>query len=135
MNYINTLFYINLFKNKEYKNYNTIYVKLRNYLDNKLDKYSDVSFPLIFKNDGEFKYSGAVHNQPLFKNPIMYTNIQINHYGYMAKSIESKNKRNRNIPILNDQIKKDPNDSFAHFNLGTEYAALNDNETALEHYY
>ncbi|MCJ7689737.1 MAG: tetratricopeptide repeat protein, partial [Clostridiaceae bacterium] len=28
-----------------------------------------------------------------------------------------------------------PDDYFAHFNLGTEYAALNDNKTALEHYY
>jgi tetratricopeptide (TPR) repeat protein len=36
---------------------------------------------------------------------------------------------------LNEQIKKDPDNYFAHFNLGTEYAALNEYEAALEHYY
>ncbi len=94
--------------------------------------------PRLFKNNHGTHYEGEIHNQLVYsenKYKAIYQLMQINHYGYMTKSIESKNKRNRNIPILNDQIKKDPNDSFAHFNLGTEYAALNDNETALEHYY
>ncbi|GAA0777803.1 TPR domain-containing glycosyltransferase [Clostridium subterminale] len=94
--------------------------------------------PRLFKNNHGTHYEGEIHNQLVYsenKYKAIYKLIQINHYGYMTKSIESKNKRNRNIPILNEQIKKDPNDYFAHFNLGTEYAALNDNETALEHYY
>lgn len=94
--------------------------------------------PRLFKNSHGTHYEGEIHNQLVYsenKYKAIYKLMQINHYGYMTKSIESKNKRNRNIPILNEQIKKDPNDSFAHFNLGTEYAAVNDNETALEHYY
>ena len=79
-NSINDL--INLFKSKEYRNYNTIYIKLRNYLNENLKEYSDLKFPLIFKNDGNFKYIGAIHNQPIFTNPIKFTDIQINHFGY-----------------------------------------------------
>lgn len=123
--------FINLFKNKEYKNYNTIYVKLRNYLDNKLDKYSDVSFPLMFKNDGEFKYSGAVHNQPLFKNPIMYTNIQINHYGYIMDEQKIHDKFNRTATILREELKKNPDNYYYRFQLARSYNSIGDYKNAM----
>lgn len=123
--------FINIFKNKEYKNYNTIYVKLRNYLDNKLEKYSNVSFPLIFKNDGEFKYSGAVHNQPLFKNPIMYTNIQINHYGYIMDEQKIHEKFNRTATILREELKKDPDNYYYRFQLARSYNSTGDYKSAM----
>ena len=92
--------FINLFKYKAYSNYNTIYVKLRNYLNDELNKYSELSFPLIFKNDGEFKYIGAVHNQPVFKEPIMHSDIIINHYGYIMDEEKRFTKFNRTATIL-----------------------------------
>ena len=123
--------FINLFRDKEYRKYNTIYVRLRNYLDNKLDKYSEVSFPLIFKNDGEFKYSGAAHNQPLFKNPIMYTNIQINHYGYIMNEQKIHEKFNRTATILREELKKDPNNYYYRFQLARSYNSIGEYKNAM----
>jgi len=94
--------------------------------------------PRLYKNNHGTHYEGEIHNQLVHsenKYKAIYKLIKIHHYGYMNKTIESKNKRNRNITLLNEQIKKDPDNYFAHFNLGTEYAALNDEKTALEHYY
>lgn len=94
--------------------------------------------PRLFKNNQETHYEGEIHNQLVYsknKYNTICKSVKIHHYGYMSKSIDSKDKRTRNITLLNEQIKKNPDNSFAHFNLGTEYSALNDSKTALDHYY
>ncbi|MCB2312377.1 glycosyltransferase [Clostridium tagluense] len=94
--------------------------------------------PRLYKNNQGTHYDGEIHNQLIFsenKYNAIYTLIKIHHFGYMNKSIDSKDKRTRNITLLKQQIKKDPDNYFAHFNLGTEYAALDDVKMALEHYY
>jgi glycosyltransferase involved in cell wall biosynthesis len=94
--------------------------------------------PRIFKNNMGTHYEGEIHNQLVYSGNKLHTicrEIRSYHYGYLEKSVDSKKKRVRNITILSEQIKKDPDNYFAHFNLGTEYAALNDTEAALKHYY
>ncbi len=94
--------------------------------------------PRLFKNNEGTHYEGEIHNQLVHsgnKYNLIYKFVQIHHYGYMDNSISSKNKRNRNITILKKLIESNPNDAFSHFNLGTEYAALNDEKTALKYYY
>ena len=111
-----------------------------NYYGNSIDdNFITVNLnPRLFKNNHGTHYEGEIHNQLVHsenKYNVIYKAVKIHHYGYMNNSIKSKNKRNRNITLLNKQIKSNPNDSFAHFNLGTEYAALDDEKTALMHYY
>nr|WP_243425645.1 TPR domain-containing glycosyltransferase [Clostridium paridis] len=94
--------------------------------------------PRLFKNNQGTHYEGEIHNQLIYsesKSGVICRDIKIYHYGYLNKSIFSKNKELRNITLLEEQIKKNPNNSFAHFNLGTEYARLADSEKALRHYY
>jgi len=94
--------------------------------------------PRLFKNNQGTHYEGEVHNQLVHsknKYNTIYNSVKIHHYGYMNKSIQSKDKKNRTISLLKEQIKKDPNNYFAYFNLGTEYAGLNDTKTALHYYY
>ena len=94
--------------------------------------------PRLFKNKRGIHYEGEVHNQLIFTqgeyNSIC-DSIKIHHYGYLDKRITSKDKRNRNISILKEQIKNNPEYMFAYFNLGNEYAALDDMKNALECYY
>ncbi len=123
--------FINLFKNKEYKKYNTIYVKLRNYLDESLNRYSELGFPLIFRNDEEFKYNGAVHEQANFKLPVMHTDIQINHYGYIMNEDEKINKFNRNVDILKKELAIDPNNYYFRFQLAKSYNSIGYYKSAL----
>jgi glycosyltransferase involved in cell wall biosynthesis len=94
--------------------------------------------PRLFKNNHGFYYEGEVHNQLVNSSftikDINYP-IRIYHYGYLDESIKSKDKRKRNITLLEEQIKRDPNNKYAHFNLGNEYFALGDMRKALEYYY
>lgn len=94
--------------------------------------------PRLFKNNRGIYYKGEVHNQLVPEQGeinVICDTIKIYHYGYLDDRIISKKKRKRNISILNEQIKKNPNDRFAYFNLGNEYAALDDMKNALECYY
>lgn len=94
--------------------------------------------PRLFKNNHGFQYDGEVHNQlvnPAYDYKGNSEPIRIYHYGYLEKNIVSKDKRNRNISLLKEQIRKDGNNKYAYFNLGNEYFALGDMKKALEHYY
>lgn len=94
--------------------------------------------PRLFKNNRGIHYEGEVHNQLISSEGdynAVCKEIKIYHYGYIDKRIVSKDKRNRNIYILNEQVKKNPNNGFAYFNLGNEYGALDDMNKALEYYY
>ena len=94
--------------------------------------------PRMFKNNQGIHYEGEIHNQLVYsqtKYGAIYTPVKIYHYGYLNKSIVSKNKRDRNITILNEQIIKEPSNKFNYFNLGNEYTALGDVKKALEYYY
>jgi len=94
--------------------------------------------PRMFKNNREIHYEGKIHNQLVYaqgKYDTICSSIKIHHYGYLSKIITSKKKRNRNITILNEQIKKEPSNKFNYFNLGNEYTSLGDVKKALEYYY
>lgn len=122
---------INLLKNDSHKKFNTLYINLRNYLNEELTKYSDMKFPLIFKNDGEFKYVGAVHNQPQFKEPILYTNIIVNHFGYIMDNNKKILKFNRTASILKKELEKDPNNVYYMFQLARSYNSIGEHINAL----
>lgn len=121
-NSINDL--VNLFNSKDYRSYNTIYIKLRNYLNKNLNEYSDLQFPLIFKNDENFKYIGAVHNQPVFSEPIKFTDIQINHFGYIMDERKRLAKFNRTATILKKELSKDPDNYYYMFQLAKSYNSI-----------
>ena len=94
--------------------------------------------PRLFKNNHGFHYEGEVHNQLVnseFNYKGLSDSIKIYHYGYLDKNIISKDKRNRNITLLEEQIRKDVTNKYAYFNLGNEYSALGDVKKALENYY
>ncbi|EQB89618.1 hypothetical protein M918_19695 [Clostridium sp. BL8] len=69
------------------------------------------------------------------KDSLIINSIKVHHSGYLNDNIKIKNKRQRNISMLMDQIKDDPENYFAYFNLGNEFAALSDEKSALNYYY
>lgn len=94
----------------------------------------------LLRNNGQYHFEGEIHEQIVRKdskdpqNRLPITDIRVYHYGYMEDEASSKQKRKRNIPILEKQLEKDPENSFALFNLGNEYLAMNDHEKAMELY-
>lgn len=120
---------------------NTVYFfETLNYYGDKIDNNCiTINLnPRMFRNNLGIHYEGEIHNQLVYsqsKYDTICSSIKIHHYGYLSKSIASKNKRNRNITLLNAKIKKEPNNKFNYFNLGNEYTALGDITKALEYYY
>lgn len=108
-------------------------------LENKNDFTIHYAFRL-FKNNKGYYYKGKIHEQIFndkYKNiTSRFSNedIILHHYGYSVEVLEKKDKRSRNIPILLEALKENPKDSFNLFNLGNEYLAQNDVNTALHHY-
>jgi len=94
--------------------------------------------PRLLKNNHGFYYERKVHNQLVNSkftiNDINYS-IKIFHYGYLDDNIKSKDKRNRNTTLLEEQLRKNPDDEYANFNLGNEYFALGDMKKSLIYYY
>lgn len=108
---------------KETQNYNTIIFQVNSFnnIDNKNIGAINPS-PRLFKNDGHFKYVGAVHNQPVYKKPIKVTDILINHYGYILDDKELMEKKfNRTKDILESELLKNPNNIYYQFQLGVAY--------------
>lgn len=94
----------------------------------------------LLRNNRKYHFIGAIHEQITRSDGTMdykdfsTEDIRIFHYGYLTDVALEKNKRRRNISIIEEELKKDPQNSFHLFNLGNEYFALGDREKALELY-
>ncbi|WP_061997024.1 TPR domain-containing glycosyltransferase [Clostridium sp. ATCC 25772] len=94
----------------------------------------------LIKNTGEYEYVGAIHEQinnkikPMDYGRFPSEEIRIYHRGYIPAVTQAQNKRERNMNILREELKKDPFNGFVNFNMGNEYFALGDVKSALEHF-
>ena len=96
--------------------------------------------PRVFKNIPEIYYTGTVHekivhkhSQLLAANAIEY--IQVMHTGYSKEDVKSKNKSERNLKLLFDELEKDPHSGNLCFYISEAYAAAGDSENALKYAY
>lgn len=117
------------------------YFRVRNYMGS----YSPENFTLhnalrLLRNNGKYRYRGAIHEQIVcddmrdFSSRFVTLNVILNHYGYLDSTIAEKQKRERNMPILERELKENPEDFFTQYYLGNEYLALNRLEQALDYY-
>lgn len=94
----------------------------------------------LFRNRPEYRYSGALHEQVLSTvtgagyGTTPFVGVEIHHYGYLDRTTEAKRKRERNMEIVLEQVRRNPRDSFTLFNAGVEFQRLGRNEEALEHF-
>ena len=117
------------------------YFRVRNYIGS----YSPENFTLhnalrLLRNNGKYRYEGTIHEQIVcddmrdFPSRFETLNVILNHYGYLDSAIEEKQKRKRNMPILERELEENPGNFFAQYYLGNEYLALNQLEQALDYY-
>lgn len=122
---------INFFNTDLYKMYNCASIELRNINSEDCKSYSTSLNLRLFKNE-EFRYEGAIHEQPMYKEPI-YNNVAVfNHYGYLYIDEEFRqNKLKRNEKILLNEIKKNPENPYINFQLAKNYLSINEKLEAL----
>lgn len=117
------------------------YFKTASYVNenNKADYVSNLNIRLL-KNNKKYEFYGAIHEQlKSIKDKLNPSNfgvedIIIHHTGYLPSVIKEKEKRKRNIPIIEMELEKNPDDPFNIFNLASEYFAEGNIEKALELY-
>jgi len=116
--------------NKEKHSANTFTVRIKN-----LSSYGNFTVTQqqrIFRNDGDFHYVGAVHNQPKSKGPFISTRITLDHYGYLFHDKELKERKfKRTGSILKAELEKDPDNLYYRFQLARSYSAHGDKQEAL----
>src|SRR4051812_1669679 len=93
----------------------------------------------VFRNRPKYRFEGRIHEQiaqnlPTTPERIETTDVRMEHFGYLGVVREEKNKSRRNLELLERQLEEGVESPFLHFNLGSEYGALGENERALEHF-
>ncbi len=92
----------------------------------------------IVRNRPDYRFSGAVHEQMAQHLPgylpdrLEHTDIRIDHFGYLGSVRVEKEKTNRNLELLLGQLEEGEDTAFLHFNLGSEYAGIEEDKS-LEH--
>jgi tetratricopeptide (TPR) repeat protein len=91
----------------------------------------------VFRNRPQYRYSGRLHEQIAATLPshiperIEYTNVRIEHYGYLGAVRDAREKSRRNIELLRMQQAEGAQTPFLHYNLGAEYAVAGEPAAAL----
>src|SRR4051794_25005043 len=94
----------------------------------------------MWRNRPEYRFKGRLHEQMAYALPgylterIEYTQLRIEHYGYLGVVRDAKDKSRRNLDLLLQQVADGHENAFQSFNLGSEYLALGELETAVEHF-
>ncbi|MGE5613328.1 MAG: glycosyltransferase [Bacillota bacterium] len=113
------------------RTYNTYLLKIRSY--NTFESFTVISQERVFRNDGEFRYEGAVHNQALFKKPVLGTDIYVDHYGYLFQDSGLREKKfKRTASILRSELEKNPANPYYRFQLARSLSVHKDTKEALE---
>ncbi|MDE8675399.1 tetratricopeptide repeat-containing glycosyltransferase family 2 protein [Priestia aryabhattai] len=91
----------------------------------------------IYKNDKSIYYFRSIHEQLGKENGLLELgtlDLVIYHSGYLNKTVEEKNKHERNSPLVNKELENGASRAFDYFNLGNEYFSINEIEAALGAY-
>lgn len=85
----------------------------------------------------EHRYTGRLHEQILYALPTQLPErfatapVRVEHFGYLGAVRDAKEKSRRNLELLERQRDEGDVSAFMHFNLGSEYYALDDSAAAL----
>jgi tetratricopeptide (TPR) repeat protein len=94
----------------------------------------------VFRNRPEYRFKGRLHEQMAHALPgylperLEYTQLRIEHYGYLGVVRDAKEKSRRNLELLERQAADGVDSAFQSFNLGSEYLALGEHQTAVDHF-
>jgi tetratricopeptide (TPR) repeat protein len=94
----------------------------------------------LFRNRPQYRYEGALHEQIMGKvDPAggactRFVGVEIHHYGYLEPTSRAKEKTDRNMAIVMEEVARKPKDSFTLFNAGVEYQRTGRFDEALAYF-
>ena len=105
------------------------FVKIMNYLGKEgwIETVPDLVFRL-FRNKKEYRFRGAIHEQIadviLENNPEAHYQVAqdlvLIHYGYLDELIEKKDKKYRNLMLIEKELQLNPHNRLLQFHYGVE---------------
>lgn len=113
-----------------------INVQIKNY-NEEYQNYVLHQYPRLYRNVPEIRYRNRIHEQLLYEGQAMDaqdSSIQLIHLGYTEEVIKKKKKTERNVRLLQEELRVDPHNGFMHFNLGNELMKTKELKKALKHY-
>ena len=121
--------FIDFLKSENSKNYHSLPISLKNFCDETCTKYTRAPLLRVFRNDGNFKYTGTIHEQPVYKTPVYICEngvMEFNHYGYIYEdeSIRQK-KMKRNETNILKELEKNPNSAYMNYQMGQHLISAN----------
>lgn len=125
----------------EDNNYDGYHFTILNYLqDNNTNDYATHYAFRFLRNTGTYEFRGNIHEQiekidgELDSSRFSLADITLYHFGYTSSIVKSKNKRERNMPLLKKALEDSPENPFFLFNMGNEFMADNEYAYALDYY-
>lgn len=83
---------------------------------------------------GAVRYAGRVHEQPVHQLPLKRLDVRVGHDGYLGERLTAKRGRNR--VLLQAMLQESPQDAYAWYQLGKDFAVYDEPakaEGAFEH--
>lgn len=103
------------------------FVTVRSYLDSGCEAVEDMVVRL-FRNRPVYRFEGAIHEQVAGTikrhnngGGLACSGLVIHHMGYLSREIGTKDKRRRNIRVIEKALAGRPSDPFLLYSLGIEY--------------
>ncbi len=93
----------------------------------------------LLRSRPAYRFTGAIHEQLRTSMPhdlgerFQLTDLRIEHLGYLKARIDEREKNKRNLELLEEELRHDPENAFTHFNVGTEHLCLHDWKRAGDH--
>ena len=119
------------------KNVDSYYIKTLSFTEDNSPQSCVINLNhRLFRRDKGFYYKGAIHEQLVTDQSVnsQFSEIGFYHTGYLKEVVKAKNKPLRNKAILEELLKKDPNNPFHQFNYANELVQLKRYEEAIEYY-
>jgi len=91
----------------------------------------------VFRNKPEIRYQGRIHEYLRKRGQLVIADctdiIEIFHTGYAKVVFGKKNKNERNLRLLLEEVEERPDDGNMHFYLSLQYMFIGDFEKVMEH--
>jgi glycosyltransferase involved in cell wall biosynthesis len=125
---------INFFKSDTQTKYNTACISIKSFTSSFDEQmYSTIFAPRIFKNDGEVHFEGEIHEQLKYKQPMLFLDTEVMHFGYINDDAELMEKKFlRTSKMLIDKLNIEPESIYYNYQLAITYAMHKDYYKSLE---
>lgn len=120
--------------NPKYDNVKTLFVKLHNFYTTQTNEYAEVIQARIFENTEKPLYQFAIHNKANAEPPYLFLDtVVFNHYGYLFQKTDLfLQKKERSLPMLEDEYNKNPDDLHILTHIIKTYYACGDHKQVVE---